>query len=929
MMSSLMGTGSDKPSRLARFASSAFGSVAVRYLFALTMVASAFGLRVLLSPWTGKGASFVLFFAATLVTSLVAGVGPGLAVLLISLPVAAVWFAIPAGVRVYQAVVQSLLYCVAGLIVVRLTHVTQRARRRLQQSEKEFRLIFDEAPIGVGLVGVDGRFIHANGALRRILGYTAEELVQLSFTEIAPPGDLRAITPVGEQANRGEDATYQFEKRHVRKDGATVTISVNCSVVRDGAGRPLHYVAQIEDITERNLAEEALRKSELKFRRLVECMPDGVFINRGGRIVYSNHGFGVLLGYDDENALLGRPFEELIAPEALDLVKSRIRLVLETGEIAPPREVTLVRRDGSPMIIESVAIGVELEGAPAIVVVVRDLTQRLRAEHAVRLSEAKFSGIVSISSDAIISIDERQRITVFNAGAEKIFGYTPDEALGAPLDLLIPERLRQRHRHHVTDFATGEGTARRMGERLTSITGRRKSGEEFPAEASISNLTLGETKLLTVVLRDVTERERLEKGQRMLAEVGVVLAATLDYERTLTAVAQVAVREFADWCVVEVMESPNDRRRLKVVSADPGKAAVADELERLQVDPEQPYLTRSVVESRQPLLVSRFTEQQVEAVAQDPEHLRILRAVGPVSLISVPLMLRDQLLGTLTFMSSTRSRLYGPADLGLATAIAERASLAIENARLYRAALQAKGVRDQVLGVVAHDLRNPLATIALHAAALEPAEAQPERRDPRHSEAIKRAARHMNRLIQDLLDVVVLEAGRLSVQRAPLAPQELIEEAADMQQALAAASSIDLRVDVPPDLPPILGDRDRLLQVFENLIGNALKFTESGGQVTVGAAQEQSAAIFWVTDTGRGLSSQELARVFDPFWQASARSGRLGAGLGLPITKGIVEAHGGRIWAESTPGRGATFFFSIPLAHGLASWNHGMSDPRM
>jgi len=230
---------------------------------------------------------------------------------------------------------------------------------------------------------------------------------------------------------------------------------------------------------------------------------------------------------------------------------------------------------------------------------------------------------------------------------------------------------------------------------------------------------------------------------------------------------------------------------------------------------------------------------------------------------------------------------------------------------------------------VAHDLRNPLATIALHAAALEPAEAQPERRDPRHSEAIKRAARHMNRLIQDLLDVVVLEAGRLSVQRAPLAPQELIEEAADMQQALAAASSIDLRVDVPPDLPPILGDRDRLLQVFENLIGNALKFTESGGQVTVGAAQEQSAAIFWVTDTGRGLSSQELARVFDPFWQASARSGRLGAGLGLPITKGIVEAHGGRIWAESTPGRGATFFFSIPLADGLASWNHGMLDRRM
>ena len=172
----------------------------------------------------------------------------------------------------------------------------------------------------------------------------------------------------------------------------------------------------------------------------------------------------------------------------------------------------------------------------------------------------------------------------------------------------------------------------------------------------------------------------------------------------------------------------------------------------------------------------------------------------------------------------------------------------------------------------------------------------------------------MNRLIQDLLDVAVLEAGRLNVEKTPLATLEIVAEAVEVQHALASASSIDLRVDVAPDAPEILADRDRLLQVFENLIGNALKFTGAGGQVTVGVARREAGALFWVADTGRGMTREEEARAFDRFWQASARSGRLGAGLGLPITKGIVEAHGGRIWVESTPGRGSTFLFFIPAA---------------
>ena len=169
----------------------------------------------------------------------------------------------------------------------------------------------------------------------------------------------------------------------------------------------------------------------------------------------------------------------------------------------------------------------------------------------------------------------------------------------------------------------------------------------------------------------------------------------------------------------------------------------------------------------------------------------------------------------------------------------------------------------------------------------------------------------MNRLIQDLLDVALMEAGQLTIERAQLAAGGLIAEAVDMQRPLASASSLECRIEVDAAVGEVWGDRNRLLQVLENLIGNAIKFTPAGGRITVGAVTRDHEVVFRVTDTGAGIAPENQARVFDRFWQAS-RTGGLGAGLGLPITKGIVEAHGGRIWVESAEGRGSTFFFTVP-----------------
>jgi signal transduction histidine kinase len=176
----------------------------------------------------------------------------------------------------------------------------------------------------------------------------------------------------------------------------------------------------------------------------------------------------------------------------------------------------------------------------------------------------------------------------------------------------------------------------------------------------------------------------------------------------------------------------------------------------------------------------------------------------------------------------------------------------------------------------------------------------------------------MNRLIQDLVDVALMESGQLTIERARLSARELIVGAVDMQRPLARSSSVQLHVELGHDVPEVWGDRDQLLRVFENLIGNAIKFTEAGGSITAGVASKDHEVVFWVTDTGGGIAAEHLPLVFDRFWQAT-RAGHHGAGLGLPIAKGIVEAHGGRIWVESTEGQGTTFSFTIPHAEPLTS----------
>ena len=218
--------------------------------------------------------------------------------------------------------------------------------------------------------------------------------------------------------------------------------------------------------------------------------------------------------------------------------------------------------------------------------------------------------------------------------------------------------------------------------------------------------------------------------------------------------------------------------------------------------------------------------------------------------------------------------------------------------------------RDEVLAVVSHDLRNPVGTIAAAAELLGDVPLPPERQEE-HLETIGRAADRINRLIQDLLDVAQIEAGRLSVRTKPVDIVEVFEEVFSQMCWEADEEEVDLTVRVAADLPSVKADRHRIMQVMSNLIDNGLKFTPAGGRVTMAASRAPGGVSVTVSDTGPGIEPEMEEHLFDRFWKGHA-DGTRGAGLGLAIVDGILQAHGTRIHVETEIGRGSVFSFTLP-----------------
>lgn len=374
----------------------------------------------------------------------------------------------------------------------------------------------------------------------------------------------------------------------------------------------------------------------------------------------------------------------------------------------------------------------------------------------------------------------------------------------------------------------------------------------------------------------------------------------------LSAVARLVVPRLGDLCLADIIEDDGTVTRVDGLLA------------AWQLVPTPALRAGEIV------LIHDVTQSALATIAPDPDGQAAIRAAGIRSFALLPLIGRGRLLGVLTIALTRPDRRFTKNDLRFLEDVAQRTALGADNARLYQQAQQASRARDDTLASISHDLRNGLNTVLTAVGLLLrslPADTE-GRRDRRHVEAIRRSAERMNRLIGDLLDVASIEAGRLFVdaQRHPVRP--IIEEAVTMCRSQATEKALRVEDQLPPasDDFAVICDRDRVLQVLGNLIGNAIKFTPEGGSVRVSAEPIGDEVLFAVRDTGIGVSGKQLPHVFDRFWQASPKA-RLGSGLGLTIAKGVVEALGGRIWVESRRSEGTAFYFTLPLASNAVTLN--------
>ncbi|XYI02268.1 ATP-binding protein [Sorangium sp. So ce1128] len=552
----------------------------------------------------------------------------------------------------------------------------------------------------------------------------------------------------------------------------------------------------------------------------------------------------------------------------------------------------------------------------------RELAQRRQAEsdkhRAAAEAQLEFTRAVTGSiGEGVLAIDLGGRITFFNPAAERLLGWTAEEVLGRGVQEVI--RIQHATGTSIPDDEHPALRAIRTGEpaRDDDDLFLRRNRAAFPVSCTFAPLKrAGQVSGAVLVFQDIMEVKRAEKAQRLFAEVSAVLASSLDYAETLAAISRLFMPALADLYFVDLVEKEGRVERLQPTSADPAKQGLAERMEQIAGRPGRETPQARVLRTGESLLISANTELALETIAHDQGHPEALHAESSGTIMVVPLLARGRTIGALTFVGTESGRRYSIADLAVAEEVARRTAMALENARLYQQAQRAIRTRSDLLAVVSHDLRNPLSTIVVASALLMRTLPAGElgAQNRKKAEIIRVAAQQMLRLIGDLLDVAALEAGRLSTAIARQAAAALVHDAVAMQQTLAAQKHAVLEGELPGGGSfEVLCDRERVLQVLANLIGNAIKFTEEGGTITVRAELRSNEALFAVADTGPGIPPDHLPYVFDEFWQA-AETARLGTGLGLTIAKGLVETHGGRIWAESRLGVGTTFFFTLPLA---------------
>jgi PAS domain S-box-containing protein len=569
------------------------------------------------------------------------------------------------------------------------------------------------------------------------------------------------------------------------------------------------------------------------------------------------------------------------------------------------------------------------EGAQAFLATIAEqcalALERQRLHELELRQNAENAALLETIEEAFIALDREHRITYVNARAERMLGVALSSLRGRSLYETCPGMAGT-----AIDEAIRSALVQRKAaqtECFWNALGCWVDARAYPAPDGIS-----------LVCQDISARRRAQGAAAFLAEASSLLSASLDYTATLSAVADAAVPRLGDWCLMSIVEDPTSDAwpprvaRVAIAHRDAAQRTMAEEYERLYpTNWNDQSGTAQVLRTRTPLFVPRVTEELLQTVAHDEAQLSMLRALCLGSIIIVPLLARGLTLGLLSLCMSDSNRAYDEADVALAQDLAQRAAIAVDNARLYREAERARAdaelanvAKSQFLATMSHELRTPLNAIQGHVQLLElglHGPVTPAQQDALHR--IERAEQHLLGLIDDVLNYARLESGSIEyVIRATLVA-DVLAEVVPMVEQQFRAKGVALALSIPGTgghggAPPsrVLADGDRLGQILLNLLSNALKFTPAGGRVEVTQTDAEAEALVQVRDTGIGIPRDKLEAIFQPFMQVRRQyaPGSGGTGLGLAICRDLARGMNGDVVAENAPGGGALFTIRLPAA---------------
>ena len=431
------------------------------------------------------------------------------------------------------------------------------------------------------------------------------------------------------------------------------------------------------------------------------------------------------------------------------------------------------------------------------------------------------------------------------------------------------------------------------------------------------------------------DRRKPERRALFLAEISRTLFESLDYEQTLSNVARLAMPELGAWCIVDVLES-GTIRRLAVFHPDLALQSLVKELE-VSYPPRSDDIIGAprILETQQPELIPEVTEELLATASLDKQHLGILRALGFCSYMVIPLKARGKLLGAITFISATDNQRYTPKDLLFAEDLAGRAAMAMDNARLFQEARQAREeavaavaratladrAKTDFLATMSHELRTPLNAIAGYAELLELGMRGPITEQQREAIArIRRSEQHLLGIVNDILMFAKTETGRIPLTLEHTAVSSALASVRFLIEPLLTSSEIQFtEKECSPELS-VVADRDRLNQILVNLFSNAVKFSTRGGEVRVRCHVREHLVAIQVEDDGHGIAADKLEEIFEPFVQLSSGLTRTaeGSGLGLSISRELARLMGGDVTVESEVGKGSTFTLTLPISTAMA-----------